>query len=654
MGGAESEKRISESSSSGKRSRFDEVGGELGRDSRNGGYERSERSESRNFRERGGSVSNERVGRDSRDSSDYRYRERESSRDLSDPKEITKEYKDQHRSRDHSTRDEEEYTSNGSGSKRVRDDRDYDSHRSRYRDDRGYRGEDRAERDREYRSSSRSRTDERSHRSNERSYRGNGQYRANDQYRGNDYQRNDQRRNNNVEIPFDKFLKLSPWRGPVTPLEERVKHLKNWDVAPAGFERISADKAKMTGLFPPPGNITKTSNYVPPTLDPARAAMFQMLNRDVNSNNISSTIDTSSLPANLAKQAKRVYLGNLPYDFNESDLMAFLETNLRGLSGRSGDSCVLSINVSTDRTYAFVECKTGEDATMAMSLDGVIYEGSQLKVRRPKEYHMAVTSGQIANVSSNTNNTGSNIVNTIATTTSAECDKRQMIISGIPDILTSDHVKSLLLLVTDLRSFLLLKDGETGKSLGVAIFEFIEDLGGEEWSGPFLKHSKGSLFVGPFEMKIQRIESLMKFDEADVDAENSSKSDTKNMINLLSVYNLLPGHATALTSTSVLQLLNIVSKESLSNEEEFDLIFKDLKQELEKYCNDPNELELIVPKPGKDDKNIIVPGIGKVFAKFGNVESAARAASELAGRIFDGHTCIVSFYPEDKFEKNLF
>jgi splicing factor U2AF 65 kDa subunit len=603
-----------EPASSRKRSRFDEVG-ELGRDSR-------ETSDSRVRDTRDSRDSRERESRDRdryRDDRDGRSRDYERHRE---PRE------DRHESRDDSRNDER--------SKRHRDDREH-------------------EKDREYDRYRRERSDK-YRENNERNDRGydrgnNSRVRYDRRYEG----RVGGGGHGAIEIPFDRFLRLSPWRGPVTPLEERPRHLKNWDVAPAGFERISADKAKLTGLFPPPGNIAKTGNYVPPTLDPARAAMFQLLNRDtagtsVNGNNNNSNVSNPSaeLSGNLLKQAKRFYVGNLPFNFNETILVEFLETNLRGLSGGNGNGSgsnknydenriILTINVSTDRSYAFVECRTAEDASLAMNLDGVVFEGTQLKVRRPKEYHVALTTGLLSSTSTAA---GTNSTAMAATSTSPQLDnsivnRRQLIISGIPDILTGDHVKSLLLLIADLRTFILLKDRESDESLGVAMFEFVEDFEGEEWSGPFLKHSKGSLFMGPFEMKIQRVCDLMESDE------NQSLRD------LLSIYNLQPGFSTAPSSTPILQLLNIVTKEGLLLD--YDSIYQDLNQELTKYSN--SAIDLVIPKPA--DKTLI-PGVGKVFVKFGTVEEAARAASELAGRIFDGHTCIVSFYPPEKFDKKLY
>ena len=120
----------------------------------------------------------------------------------------------------------------------------------------------------------------------------------------------------------------------------------------------------------------------------------------------------------------------------------------------------------------------------------------------------------------------------------------------------------------------------------------------------------------------------------------------------MSIYNIQPGYATSPSSTQILQLLNIVTRESLLLD--YESIYQDLYQELLKNSTTPTEsssIDLIIPKPS--EKNLI-PGVGKVFVKFGTIEEAARAASELAGRIFDGHTCIVSFYPPEKFDKKIF
>ena len=593
-----------------KRSRFDEVG-ELGRE--------------RDVREERDGRSGDRSRGDYRSTRDDRNEDRDKRDDKS--------------GRDHREGRDDRGSMEGRDDRGSREGSSY-SYDYRHRDDRS---DDRGKRQRDDRDTERDREYDRYRRERGERYRNDRNIRDGHSDRNSRYGRDDGRRlASSVEIPFDRFLRLSPWRGPVTPLEERPRHLKNWDIPPAGFERISADKAKQTGLFPPPGNMAKTSNYVPPTLDPARAAMFQLLNRDLNVPLSSST--NVELSGNLAKQAKRFYVGNLPHNFNEAILVSFLESNLQGLSSKDGESKVHNLNVSSDRSYAFVECRTAEDASLAMNLDGVCFEGIQLKVRRPKEYHIALTTGQLA--SSTKSEEEATI--SVSQIDNSVVNKRQLIISGIPDILSSEHVTSLLLLIADLRTFLLLKDRQNDKSLGLAVFEFVEDVEGDEWSGPFLKHSNGSLFMGPFEMKIRRVCELMEDVNSEGDVRDNFK-DIRDIRDILSIYNLKPGYATAPTSTPILQLLNIVTRETLLLD--YDSILTDLITELQKYGT---VLDLVVPKPSGDSDNLLVPGVGKVFVKYEKVEMAARAASELAGRIFDGHGCIVSFYPPEMFEKKLF
>jgi splicing factor U2AF subunit len=142
-------------------------------------------------------------------------------------------------------------------------------------------------------------------------------------------------------------------------------------------------------------------------------------------------------------------------------------------------------------------------------------------------------------------------------------------------------------------------------------------------------------------MKLERLVNIYagSFEE--------STGEHLRLRNVLSCFNLQPGYATAPHSTPILQLLNLVTLESLRASA--DEIEADLLNELTTFTSNPDQLELLLPRPRADE---LVPGVGRVFVKFpGGVEEAARAASELSGRIFDGRTCIVSFYPEDKYEK---
>eukprot|EP01121_Diplochlamys_sp_Union-15-3_P009681 TRINITY_DN2645_c0_g1_i1.p1 TRINITY_DN2645_c0_g1~~TRINITY_DN2645_c0_g1_i1.p1 ORF type:complete len:175 (-),score=27.82 TRINITY_DN2645_c0_g1_i1:82-606(-) len=48
-----------------------------------------------------------------------------------------------------------------------------------------------------------------------------------------------------------------------------------------------------------------------------------------------------------------------------------------------------------------------------------------------------------------------------------------------------------------------------------------------------------------------------------------------------------------------------------------------------------------------------VPGLGKVFVEFDNLEDATQAQAKLSGRRFDGRMVITSFYDEEQYQAGI-
>jgi splicing factor U2AF subunit len=59
-----------------------------------------------------------------------------------------------------------------------------------------------------------------------------------------------------------------------------------------------------------------------------------------------------------------------------------------------GDA-VVNVYINQEKKFAFVEMRTVEEASNAMALDGIIFEGVSVRVRRPSDYNpsMAATLG---------------------------------------------------------------------------------------------------------------------------------------------------------------------------------------------------------------------------------------------------------------------
>ena len=78
--------------------------------------------------------------------------------------------------------------------------------------------------------------------------------------------------------------------------------------------------------------------------------------------------------------------------------------------------------------------------------------------------------------------------------------------------------------------------------------------------------------------------------------------------------------------TEVLCLLNMVTEDELRDEEEYEDILEDIREECSKY-GEVRSLEIPRPLPGVD-----VPGVGKVFVEFTSDGDCQKAQHALSGR----------------------
>jgi splicing factor U2AF subunit len=90
----------------------------------------------------------------------------------------------------------------------------------------------------------------------------------------------------------------------------------------------------------------------------------------------------------------------------------------------------------------------------------------------------------------------------------------------------------------------------------------------------------------------------------------------------------------------VIQLLNMVTAEELMDNDEYEEICDDVKEECEKFGK---VLEIKVPRPSGTRTN---PGVGKIYIKFETKDSAQKALQTLAGRKFADRTVITTFFAE--------
>ncbi|KAM9686338.1 serine/threonine-protein kinase Kist isoform 1-T1 [Trichechus inunguis] len=92
--------------------------------------------------------------------------------------------------------------------------------------------------------------------------------------------------------------------------------------------------------------------------------------------------------------------------------------------------------------------------------------------------------------------------------------------------------------------------------------------------------------------------------------------------------------------TPVLRLLNVLDDDYLENEEEYEDVVEDVKEECQKYGP---VVSLLVPKEN--------PGRGQVFVEYANAGDSKAAQKLLTGRMFDGKFVMATFYPLSAYKR---
>ena len=123
----------------------------------------------------------------------------------------------------------------------------------------------------------------------------------------------------------------------------------------------------------------------------------------------------------------------------------------------------------------------------------------------------------------------------------------------------------------------------------------------------------------------------------------------KYMSGELQAGNTAPGQGAAAMNTNVkatrvVELQNMLTSDDLANEEEFNDLLEDTREECGQYGQ---LLDVVIPKAGE-------AGATKIFLEYASTDDAAKAIRELEGRTFDGQKVQATFFDEERFSKKDF
>ncbi|KAG5219906.1 Splicing factor U2AF [Salix suchowensis] len=377
----------------------------------------------------------------------------------------------------------------------------------------------------------------------------------------------------------------SPTPEGAVPLSQRKRKASGWDVHAPGYEQYTAMQAKQT----------------------VASSLYRQHHPDITEQNLADFFNSKMIEMSIG-------------------------------TGGPGNP-VLAVQCNYEKNYAFVEFRSAEDATAAMAFDGIIFINGPLKIRRPKDYggiDMSSPSVHVPGVVS------TNVPDSI----------NKVFVGGLPVYLNEEQVMELLKTFGELKAFNLVRENGNGPSKvprqGFAFFEYVDpnvtDVAIQALNG---------MELGDRYLVVQR-------------ASVGAKPGTPGMIPNLPYDQfpeiprpIMPAGESNGQDARILLMLNMVTSDDLIDDSEYGDLYEDVKEECSKFG--PVE-DLRIPRPIKRDKSKWggeglnpqdatradeAAGVGRVYVKYYDAESANKGLKSLAGRSFAGRSIIATILSEE-------
>ena len=408
---------------------------------------------------------------------------------------------------------------------------------------------------------------------------------------------------------------------------------------------------------------------IPPGMNVAAGGMPTGFSAPIHPGAHPGNLGSGLLPNQQAtRHARRVYVGNLPVPINEPKLATFFNNALHAIGGTvvqlSGDP-ILNVYINMEKKFAFVEFRTVEETSNCMSLDGVMMDGIALRVRRPNDYNVLAAStlgpsqpkeglnldaigmdktaaaGGVPGANPNANLTEDDLAH-------------RLFIGGLPYFLTEPQVKELVEAFGPTKSFTLVVDRETGNSKGYGFFVYenhtVTDTACQGLHG--MKMGEKSLTVqraqrdagtGPKPVSVSAPGAVVP------GALPGAEAIAAHMAGEASAPPPPPQSDTP--ASTVVSLTEMLEVDELRDDVEYGEIMEDMREECGKFGRIES---IVIPRPGSGGGDEKVPGLGKVFVRFADLDGAAAARTALHGRKFGGNVVKADFIDEQVFASRAF
>ncbi|KAL4452388.1 hypothetical protein ABPG75_008050 [Micractinium tetrahymenae] len=339
------------------------------------------------------------------------------------------------------------------------------------------------------------------------------------------------------------------------------------------------------------------------------------------------------------RHARRIYVGGLPPSADENNISTFFSNALAAVGGTTAGPgmCVVNVYVNYEKKFAFVEMRTVEEASNAMALDGIMFEGAQVRIRRPADYNAAAAAPlgpSMPNPNLNLAAIGldkqpvplaANLMSQMVAPPSAQQNPanerdaaERIFVGGLPYYLTEEQCRELLGSFGAIKSFDLIKDRETQQSKGYG-FVVYEDPRVTDVACAGLN----GMPMGDRTLTVRRAQEGQRMKE---------EEKRQQLAAAMAATNAPAAPVYAGTAARVVKLSHAVTMEELQDDQEHADILEDMKEECAKYGT---VVQVNIPRPAPPGAQP-PPGLGKVIIEFTDAPGAIAARNAMHGRKFGG------------------
>jgi len=335
---------------------------------------------------------------------------------------------------------------------------------------------------------------------------------------------------------------------------------------------------------------------------------------------------------------RELFVGNTPPGTSEMLLLQFLNGAMRRTKICGAHETPI-VNCRVNNKFAFIELTNSDIANKALNLNGIPFLGAVLKVSRPSKYAGPTVYSQTWQQL-----TGQALPQGTVLDAEQEKINRELFVGNTTPEMTEQM----------LRDFL----GNAMEQVGLNVtagnpitscrvsgkFAFVELRTKEEAANAL------NLNNIPFMGAQLRVGRPSKWSGPPDSHGNWEDVLAKYMSGELQVGNVAPGEGAAAMNSStekptrVVELTNMLTIDDLANDEEYDDILEDTKEECDQYGQ---LLNVHIPKAGD-------PGATKIYLEYASTDDSSKAIKGLEGRTFDGRRVEARYFDEEKFIKKEF